>query len=367
VKASLDGNAIVYCEGMFNTLNGKTAHGLVRFTRRYRILSVIDSRYAGRDAGEVLDGKVKEIPIYNSLDHAVRMADRSNRPATYFVVGMAPDGGRLPSKAKQDIREAIAFGLNIDCGLHDYLSEDPDLVNLAKKYGVKIRDIRKPPPVKNLHFFDGKIEAVKALKLAVLGTDSAIGKRTTAWLIVNALQESGVRTEMIGTGQTAWMQGAKYAVVMDSLVNDFVSGEIEHAVWTAWHEEQPEVIIIEGQGSLMNPAYPGGFEILAAGRPDIIVLQHAPARREYDGFPGYRIQPLARQIAAIELLSNKPVVAVTINHENLPEAQIPLMCDAVEKSVGLPAFDVLKDGPDGLANLIMAYVDDHIDRRKAVH
>ena len=196
MKSVLDGNAIVYCEGMFNTLNGKTAHGLVRFTNRYRVLSVIDSRHAGRDAGEVLDGKIKDIPVFGSLDQAVRIADRSNRPASYFVVGLAPDGGRLPPKARQDIKDAMAFGLNVDCGLHDYLSEDSELVNLARRYGVNIRDIRRPPPVESLHFFDGKIEAVNALKLAVLGTDSAVGKRTTAWLIVNGLRDSGVRAEM---------------------------------------------------------------------------------------------------------------------------------------------------------------------------
>ena len=214
----------------------------------------------------------------------------------------------------------------------------------------------KSAPIRALHFFNGEIEAVKALKIAILGADSAVGKRTTAWLIVNALQDMGLRTEMIGTGQTAWMQGAKYVIIIDSLVNDFVAGEIEHAVWSAWKEEQPEVIVIEGQGSLMNPAYPGGFEILAAGRPDIIVLQHAPARKEYDGFPGYRIQPLAQQIEAIELLSGKPVVAVAINHENLPDEQIRLMCDAIQQAVGLPAFDILRDKPDELVNLLATYL-----------
>jgi uncharacterized NAD-dependent epimerase/dehydratase family protein len=341
---------------MFNTLNGKTAHGLVRFSKRYRILSVIDSRHAGRDAGEVLDGNTKNIPIFDSVGRAVRTAAGHNQSATHFVIGLAPDGGRLPPSSRKDVGDAIAYGLNVDCGLHDYLSEDPELVNLAEKYGVQIRDIRKPPPISELHFFNGKIEKVKALKIAILGTDSAVGKRTTAWLIVNALNAMGMPTEMIGTGQTAWMQGAKYTVIMDSLINDFVAGEIEHAVWKAWNEERPEVIVIEGQGSLMNPAYPGGFEILAAARPDIIVLQHAPARKEYDGFPGYRIQPLDQQIKAIELLSGKPVVAVTINHENLTDAQIPLMCDAIEQAIGLPVFDVLKGGPDGLVNLLAMHL-----------
>jgi uncharacterized NAD-dependent epimerase/dehydratase family protein len=161
---------------------------------------------------------------------------------------------------------------------------------------------------------------------------------------------------MIGTGQTAWMQGVKYGIIMDSLINDFVAGEIEHAVWTAWKEEEPDIIVIEGQGSLMNPAYPGGFEILAAGRPDIVILQHAPARLEYDGFPGYPIQPLSRQIQAIELLSGKPVVAVTINHEGLSADQIAAACSEIQKDVGLPAFDVLLDGAGALVEFLKSYV-----------
>jgi uncharacterized NAD-dependent epimerase/dehydratase family protein len=355
MNALPEGNAIIYCEGGFNTTNGKTAHGLVRFTNRYRILSVVDSRYAGQDAGDVLDGRANQIPIFKSLDQAVQAGGSSGPAATHFVIGLAPDGGRLPASARRAISDAIASGLNVDCGLHDYLSEESEMVNLAAKHDVRIRDIRKPPTIDKLHFFSGRIEKVRSLKIAVLGTDSAIGKRTTAWLMVNGLNRAGIATEMIGTGQTAWMQGAAYGIIMDSLVNDFVAGEIEHAVCRAWDEKKPEVIVIEGQGSLMNPAYPGGFEILAAGRPDVIVLQHAPARREYDGFAGYPIQPLAQQIEVIELLSGKPVVAVTINHENLTFEQVPLVCSAIEQVVGRPAFDVLRDGPEELIAFLAAF------------
>jgi uncharacterized NAD-dependent epimerase/dehydratase family protein len=357
-----EGNAIVYCEGAFNTPNGKTAHGLVRFTRRYRVLSVVDSRYAGQDAGDVLDGKANRIPIFDSLEQAVKEADSHTHPATHFVVGMAPDGGRLTPKAHQDVKKAVSYGLDVDCGLHDYLSEDPKMIKLAAQYGVKIRDIRKPPQIQKLHFFDGKIEEVKALKIAVLGTDSAVGKRTTAWLIIEGFKNLGLRAEMIGTGQTAWMQGVKYGIIMDSLVNDFVAGEIEHAVWTAWKEEKPDIIVIEGQGSLMNPAYPGGFEILAAGRPDIIILQHAPARLEYDGFPGYPIQPLTKQIQAIELLSAKPVVAITINHEGLSTDRLSSMCATIQKKTGLPVFDVLLDGAGAIVEMLKSYVIDYREK-----
>jgi uncharacterized NAD-dependent epimerase/dehydratase family protein len=352
-----DGNAIVYCEGAFNTLNGKTAHGLVRFCRRYRIVAVVDSRYGSRDAGEVLDGIAVGIPVVDTIETAMHAAEKAGMPATHLVIGLAPDGGRLGKSARRDVIKAIDLKLNVDCGLHDFLSEDQKMTRQASLRGVVLRDIRKPPSRDRLHFFSGKIEQVDTLKIAVLGTDSAVGKRTTAWLMVQAFERLGYRVQMIGTGQTAWMQGAQYSMIMDSLVNDFVSGEIEHAVWQAWNDHHPDVIIIEGQGSLMNPAYPGGFEILAAGRPDLVILQHAPARKEYDGFPGYPIQPLSRQIQAIESISAKPVLAVTVNHEGLTDEQIPATCAAIEMVVGLPAFDVLRDQGDALVATLLPHLN----------
>lgn len=353
---NLDGNAIVYCEGAFGTTNGKTAHGLVRRSHRYRILSVVDSRHGGRDAGLVLDGKRNHIPIHKNIIDAILAFSGSSPAATHLVVGLAPDGGRLSPSVRKDVLLALKHGLNVDAGLHDFLSEDPEMMAMAEKMNVRIRDIRKPPERKNLHFFTGKIDDVSCLNVAVLGTDSAIGKRTTAWILADTLQSEGFSTEMIGTGQTAWMQGVSYGIILDSLINDFVSGEIEHAVWRAWREMLPEVIILEGQGSLMNPAYPGGFEILAAGRPDMVVLQHAPGRREYDGFPGYPLHPLKKQIQAIELLSEKPVVAVTVNHEGLKPGDIQRVCREITHDTGLPAFDVLQDGAKELVRILEPHI-----------
>jgi uncharacterized NAD-dependent epimerase/dehydratase family protein len=350
-----DGNAIVYCEGAFRTPNGKTAHGLVRRTKRYQVLSVIDSRHADGDSGQILDGKPNSIPILSDLQTALKAGSQAGKPASHFVMGLAPDGGRLSAEDRQAVLEAINAGLDVDSGLHDFLSEDEEIASLARDKGVRIRDVRKTPPRKELHFFSGKIEQVTCLKVAVLGTDSAVGKRTTAWLIIDAFQKAGYSAELIGTGQTSWMQGARYCVMLDSLINDFVSGEIEHAVWTAWKEADPDVVVIEGQGSLMNPAYPGGFEILAAGRPDAVVLQHAPARKEYDGFPGYPIQPLPIQIKAVEITSGKPVVSVTINHENIPKEEVPSVCDSITRKTGLPAVDVLLEGADSLVPLLWEY------------
>ena len=355
MKQTIDGKALVYCDGAFNTPSGKTAHGLVRFTERYEITGVIDSTYAGKDAGEVLDGKTYNIPVFENLEKALQKLNPDDLPKT-LVIGLAPDGGRLPKEAKTVIKKALELGMNVDSGLHDFLYKDKELMAIAQKNNCRVRDIRRTPDRDELHFFSGKIEEVDCLKIALLGTDSAIGKRTTAWIIVHAFRKAVLKAEMVGTGQTAWMQGAKYSMVMDSCINDFVSGEIEHAVYEAWKNESPDLIVIEGQGSLMNPAYPGGFEILAGGRPDYVILQHAPTRAEYAVFPGYRLHSIEEQINAIEVISGNKVIAITVNHEGLKKEEILPACKKISEETGLPAFDVLEYNANELVQLLKSYI-----------
>jgi len=347
-----EGNAIVFCEGAFLSTYGKTAHGLVRFTRRYHVLSVVDSQCAGMDAGVVLDGKYTGIAIFASVEEAVVASREEGKPATHLVIGIAPVGGEITDSIQAAVSKAIELLLNIDSGLHDFISSIPELKAMAEKNSISIRDIRKTPPRSELHAFTGKISEVTSIKIAVLGTDSAIGKRTTAWKIIESLNRAGFSAQLIGTGQTAWMQGAEYSIILDSLINDFVSGEIENAVWKCWKEKKPDFIVIEGQGSLMNPAYPGGFEILAAGRPDGIILQHAPTRTEYDGFPGYPLHSLEKQIHAIDFLSGKPVLAITVNHEGLKGQEIVAACKAITRKINLPAVDPLIEGCDKIVSVL---------------
>jgi uncharacterized NAD-dependent epimerase/dehydratase family protein len=345
----MDGSALVICDGYFDTPVGKTAHGLVRGTDRYRVVGVIDGAHAGRDAGEVLDGTPAGIPVYASLGEA--MGSLPEKP-DYLVLGMATDGGVLPPESRPALVEALRLGIDVDSGLHQRLGEDPELAAAAEAGGAVIRDIRRCKPVEELHFFTGKIEEVGALRIAVLGTDSAVGKRTTARLLLESLRARGTPAEMIGTGQTAWFQGIRYCVLMDATVNDFVAGEIEHAVHRAWVEEQPRVILLEGQGSLTNPAFPGGFELLAAGRPHAVVLQHAPRRRFYDGFPGFELAGVERERTIIELLSQRPVVAITINHEDMEPEEIAATVGDYERRYGIAVADPLVHGVDKIVDAL---------------
>lgn len=352
---------VVYCEGAFTTTNGKTAHGLVRRSERYQVDYIVDSRHAGRDAGELLDGVATGLPIVQSIAEAVDRARGSNAPLSQLVIGLAPDGGRLARSHRAQVALAIELGLGVVSGLHDFLGDDPELARLARKADVQIQDIRKPVPGKDLHFFDGRIDDVKCPRIAVLGTDSAVGKRTTAWMLVDALTDAGHRAVLVGTGQTAWLQGARYSLILDSLVNDFVAGEIEHAVHRAWSAEQPDVIVIEGQGSLLHPAYPGGFEILAAARPAAIVLQHAPARSHYDEFPNCLLHPLTRQIDALELVADRPVEAITINAAGLAPEEARKVQQDLARSFSMPVVDPFRDG---LKEVVHALTP-HLENREA--
>lgn len=328
-------NAVILAEGVFGSTYGKTANGLVRYSNRFKITSVIDSRFAGQDAGMVLSGKPNGIKIISSVEESIALKSQT------LIVGVATDGGFIPDMYRRYISEALLRGMNVVSGLHEFISDDPEFKAIAEKSGSVVTDVRKMFRDRK-DFFTGKINEVKSKKIAVLGTDSAIGKRTSAVYLTKAMNESGHRAVMIGTGQTAWMQGFEYTIVLDSMINDFIAGALEAVAYEAWIKEQPEYMFIEGQGSVLHPAYPGSYEIIGACRPDAIILQHAPARLYFDGFEGYKIPDLETYIRILELLSGKKVIAISLNTENMTVEQIQFEKGALEKRLGIPVFNPLE-------------------------
>ena len=342
----MDGSAVIFCEGLFDTDYGKTAHGLVRHTDRYDVVAVIDSKLAGRDAGEYLDGNPADIPIVASLEDALELKPN------YFVIGMAPDGGVLPDTAREVVFDAMRNGLNVDSGLHEYLGDDPEFSTIARAMNVVIRDVRRPPPREELHFFTGEIRNVRAKRVAVLGTDCGLGKRTTALLLVHALREAGSSAELIGTGQTSWLQGVRYGILLDSIVNDFVGGELEHAIVEADRNESPDVLVIEGQACLTHPAGSGGFEILGSAKPQGVILQHAPSRTTYTGYDDFPIAPPEAHIATIEGLFGSKVIAIGLNSEGIAPERIADVAGELEQRYGIPCCDPLTQGAGKLVSAV---------------
>lgn len=344
--------AIVYCEGNFAKIDGKTANGLVRHSQTYRIVSVIDSSYAGLDSGQVLDEAANGVAIFKDLEAAV--AQEEEIPDT-LIYGMAPSTGKLSGEDRGVILEAIGLGMNIVGGLHEYLSDDPEFSAAAKVgRGVWIRDIRKPRPSKDMRLFDGSVGGVTSIRIAILGTDCAIGKRTTATVLARVLNERGIRTVLIGTGQTGLMQGARYGVAMDAVPPQFCCGELEGAIVSAFEAEQPEVILIEGQGALSHPAFCTSAFILRGSQPDAVILQHAPKRGHRCDFPTMPMPDPADEIALIQAFADTKVVGLTINHEHMNEAEIDAAIKYYALKLGLPVTDALSRPVDDLLKMVLS-------------
>ncbi len=351
-------NAIVITAGYLDSNSGKTAHGLIRGSDRFTIIGVIDPKHPGKDAGEVLDGRKRNIPVYATIEE---FSKTSKEQAKYCIIGVATKGGLIPDSLRAILKDALIHGYGLVNGLHEYISEIPELADFARSRGLDIIDVRKPKKLKDLHFWSGKIKNVHCPKIAVLGTDCALGKRTTTRFLTEAMKKAGYRAEMIYTGQTGWMQGAKYGFVFDSTLNDFISGEMEHAIVQCWEEAKPDIIFIEGQSSLRNPSGPAGSEWIISGDANAVVLQHNPPRKQYkdmEYYPAY-IPELKDEIALIKIYG-APTVAITVNTAKMTEQQAREYCVEKEKELGIPVVLPLEDGVDRLVAIFKDMIDKSI-------
>ena len=343
--------AIVYCEGNFGAIDGKTANGLVRHSEKYEILSVIDSEKAGLDSGEVLGDGPNAIPICRDLADALTQA--KNIP-DYFIYGMAPSSGMLSTHERGLVIEAMGHGMNIVNGLHEFLNDDPVFAAACIANNVSILDVRKPSAKKDLRMFSGRIAEVTCTRIAVLGTDCAIGKRTTATILTRALNERGVKAVMIGTGQTGIIQGARYGIALDAVPSQFCSGELEATIVKAFEEESPDVIIVEGQGALSHPAFSTSSFILRGSCPDGVVLQHAPGRVNRCDFEKMEMPTPASEVNLIETFADTKVIGLTINHENMTGEEVDASIISFEKELGIPVTDALTKSSEYLVEMVLA-------------
>lgn len=346
--------AIVLAHHYYSTENAKTAHGLVRGSERFRIIAVVDPDCAGGDAGEKLDGIHRGIPLVASIGEAMTIAPE---PPRHALIGIATHGGRLTPVLRGYLLEAISHGLGIVNGLHDYTADDPEIAAAAQEQVVELIDLRRPKPKSELHFWSGEIAALRIPRIAVLGTDCAIGKRTTTRLLTKAMNAAGVRTEMIYTGQTGWLQGGRYGFVLDAVANDYVSGELEHALLGCARELSPELMLIEGQSALRNPSGPCGAEFLVSGDARGVILQHAPGRAYFDGCEhiGHRIPPVADEIRLIAMYGSR-VLAVTLNEKGLSSEQLVTERERLETELGIPVIRPLTDGVEALVPVVRRFM-----------
>ncbi len=338
--------ALVYSEGEFGRIDGKTANGLVRFSEKYDIIGVIDSSRDEKYVNEVFEDVKKEIPIFKDLDEAL---DKSETNPKAFINGIARDGGAFPYDHKDIFIKAIENGMDIVHGCHDHISEDEEFKNKAEEYGVKIWDTRKEP--ENPHFFTGKLRKIDdPPRILVSGTDCAIGKRTFCIELYKELKDRGYNPAFVATGQTGIIQGAKYGFPLDGIRGDFLSGEAEHVVWKASTENDHDVIIIEGQACIVHPQGGNPLALMKGVHPHGVVLIHAPDREEKDGLPDFDPPDIDKEKETIEFFYPDSVISIGINHEG--GIDVEEWIKKYEDRYGLPVEDALLGRPTKTADKI---------------
>ncbi|MEP6746437.1 MAG: DUF1611 domain-containing protein [Bacteroidota bacterium] len=330
--------AIIITNGLLDTGDAKTAHGLIRESKRFEIVGVVDHLHAGKDAGEVLDGIHRNIPIYKTIHEAMTV------DPVFCIVGVATVGGIFPGDLIEQVKESIRSKLSVVNGLHDHLSEKADIKKLAEENGVDLIDIRLPKKRKDLHFWSGKIFDMQTPVIAVIGTDCSLGKRTTTRFVMNECNKAGIHAEMIYTGQTGWLQGGKYGFIFDSTLNDFVSGELEHAILSCDAATKPGIILIEGQSALRNPSGPCGSEMLISGNAKSVILVHAPKRKYYEHDPAWGAIPsIESELTLIQHLGSN-VIAVALNTEHCTNKEAFAFQEEYEKKLNIPVMLPLQEG-----------------------
>ena len=325
----------ILAEGKLGPLTSKTAACVIRY-RPERVACVLDSTKSGRTVGEVL-GFGGAVPVVGSLEEALESAPDS------LLIGIAPRGGALPPEWRRTVLSAIEHKLNIISGLHTMLGDDPEIARRAGESGVGIWDIRRPVIPDGVA--EGKLRDKQGLVIHTVGSDSRSGKMTVAYELVRSLEESGVDAQFVPTGQTGILL-AGWGVAVDRVPGDFMSRVVEDLTHQAL--SRSAIAVVEGQGSLVHPAYSGvTLAIMHGCYADAMILCHCCSRQVIKGY-GVALPGLADLVELYERASApvypSRVVAVALNTDGLDRESAHAAVEAAERETGLPATDVIRWG-----------------------
>jgi uncharacterized NAD-dependent epimerase/dehydratase family protein len=320
---------------------GKTLRGVLRY-RHDDVVAIVDSERSG----ETMEG----VPIVGRVDEALRFEP------TVALVGVATEGGRFPPAWRGLLQSCIASGLDIENGLHEFVSEDADLAEAARRHGVELRDLRRPP--EGLSVPTGANFEIPARIVLTVGSDCAIGKMTVALELDRAARESGLASSFVPTGQTG-IAIAGWGLAVDAVVSDFVAGAAERLV-VEGYARGGELLFVEGQGALLHPAYSGvALGLLHGSAPHALVLCHLAGASEIEGYPGHRLRSLPELVDLHERISlpRRParVACIALNTASLEEdEEARAALAAAEAETGLLADDCVRYGPERLLAAIRA-------------
>ena len=338
---------LIYAEGQFGTPASKTGNSVIRYSAD-NVAAVLDSRHAGKSAGAVL-GYGGDIPVVASIDDALALG------ADALLVGIATHGASFSRELRTAVSYAIDHGMAIWNGLHLFVSADAELMALARARGVEVHDVRKPP--NDLPVGTGRVRDLDATVVLAVGTDANIGKMTVMLQLRAALQARGVRAGFAPTGQTGiFIEG--WGLCVDAVIADFIAGAAESVTIQA--ASDADIVLVEGQGSILHPGYSGvSLGLLHGSLPHALIACHQPTRETFRHNAWLRIPPLQQVIELHEAIAAPLRVArtigVSLNTSDLSDADARAVIARTTEETGLPTTDPVRYDTQVLADTIVAF------------
>lgn len=331
---------VILTEGHTDPHTAKTASCMIRY-KPDEVVAVLDGTQRGRTTGEVL-GVGGALPIVGSLNEAP--------PANTLLLGIAPPGGKIPLAWRPVILEAIGRGMNIWSGLHDFVSNDSEFAAAAARAGVQIVDVRR-----NNEREIARRKGLRSdcLRIHTVGHDCSIGKMVTSVELTLGLKKRGVDAKFIATGQTGIMVEGD-GLPLDCVVADFVAGAAEKMVLQHQHHE---VLVVEGQGSLVHPSYSGvTLSLLHGCCPHGLVYVYEIGRTSVTGVDHVKLPPMSHFLKMYDLMANANftcrIVGIAMNSRRVSAQEAAAERNLVRRETGLPVCDVIRDGSDELVDAI---------------
>jgi D-glutamate N-acetyltransferase len=343
---------VMLCEGGF-TEDAKTATGVLRYADSETV-AIIDSTRAGTVAGDHVPGLDSHVPVVSTLAEALAF-----EPTT-MLIGIAPAGGKLPDEFRAAVLEAVAAGLDVESGLHDFLGDDPGLAAAAAAARVELRDLRRAPA--GLNVPTGANLTVPAHIVLTVGTDCGLGKMTVCLELDREARRRGLASQFVATGQTG-IAIAGWGIAVDEVVSDYIAGAAEQLVVEGHRRGGDGALLwIEGQGSVNHPFYSGvTLGLLHGSAPHTMLIVHEPGRDLIDGDPRYPIPPLGELIGDYERIARylrpAPIAGVALKTNRLSEPEALAAVEEIARATGLPADDPVRFGAGRLLDAVLAARD----------
>ena len=347
--------------GGFSSRFGKTGISLLRY-RPAEVVAVVDREMAGRSLRAVSGmDHVPDLTVVGTVAEAL-----AAQP-TALAIGISPSGGKVREEWWPELREAVRAGVSIWNGCHTPVVADPEIA-AALRPGVYVWDMRREPP--SLGPGTGGARNLACKRVLFVGTDMNIGKMTAALEFDRTARARGIRSAFVGTGQTGMMISGT-GMCLDAVRVDFASGAVEAEVVRCG--QNADIVWVEGQGSLLNPASTATLPLLRGTQPTHLIMVHKPALKHLHSFPHITIPPLAEVIPFYESVARAagvfapaPVVGIALNTWGLDECVAREAVAATEASTGLPTTDAVRFGCDAVLDAVLAVDGVRANGKRAV-